>query len=141
MQRTRIVSITILLALSGICALLLLFVDGTYLPNKPCRPITFPDGKRTNRAGTQVAEVPIQTVLSFYDAKLNAQTGSVDFREWSKELRKDGDYLYSCYAVDINLLTTETGCIWVSGSQESTQIKVAVLRGEGGSWSCLRDID
>lgn len=141
MQRTRTASIGILLALCGICALLVLFVDGTYLPNKPCRPITYPDGKRTNGPGMLEAEVPIQTVLAFYDQELSAQIGSTDFREWSKELREDSSYLYSCYAVDINLLTAETGCIWVTGSQKSTQIKTALLRGEGGSWGCLPNMD
>jgi hypothetical protein len=115
-------------------------VDGYYLPFKPCRPITYPDGQITTEKFSHITTTPLDLVLSFYDQRLKAQPVlEADVGEWRKEVLGDTKYLYVCYGVDINGLTTETGCIHVNKEEKGTHITTTLLRSEGGSMQCPRE--
>jgi hypothetical protein len=120
------------------CGLIGLFFEGYYLPFKPCRPITYPDGTRTGKHSSYTSTVSLDTVLSFYDQHLDVQPWPADTGQWRREKLEGSKYLYSCYAGDINGLTTETGCIYVSGEKERSHIETVLFRSEGGNIPCPR---
>lgn len=119
------------------CGLIILFLEGSYLPSKVCRPITYPDGKVTTERFSLKTTDSIEAVLSFYDQQLNAQPWlDAGTNQWGKEALGNSNYLYLCYGVDINRLTTETGCIYVSSRESGSTIEAVLFRSEGGYIQC-----
>jgi len=118
------------------CLLTLLFLDGYYLPYKPCRPITYPDAKKTNAEFSHALNVSIDSVLPFFDHHLDIRTAPVERGQWQREEVTNSKYVYSCISVDINGLTGETGCIYVVKDEQNTRIHSKLLRWEGGSITC-----
>jgi len=112
--------------------------DGYYLPNKPCRPITYPDAKQTTSSFTYTSDESINTLLQFYDQQLNVQAIRTEYGEWAKEQLTSLNYLYSCYSNDVNGMTTETGCIYISSDGVTSYIKTEFFRSEGGHIPCAR---
>ena len=140
----RIVTVGMIgLCLISTCCLAgFLWWDGYYLPNKPCRPITYPTGKiegsGTGRRFAYTSSDPVRSILDFYDKELKAHTGTDygDTGEWYRSEKENGTYLYSCFGNDINGMTTETGCISVSPSASNTLIEGWLFRSEGGHNPC-----
>jgi hypothetical protein len=133
------------MGLTPICACCLagfLWWDGYYLPNKPCRPIAYPagnlEGIGTGRRFAYITSDSVDLVLAFYDTELKSHTGTdyADTGEWYRSRKENGTYLYRCYGVDINGLTTETGCIYVAPSVSGALIEGWLLRSEGGHVQC-----
>lgn len=122
-----------------ICCLIVLFFEGYYLPFKPCRPITYPDGIKKGKQFSYTTTATLDVVLSFYDQHLDIQPWPADREQWRKEELGSSTYLYSCYAGDINGLTTETGCIYISNEGGSTLIETMLFRSEGGNIPCPRN--
>jgi hypothetical protein len=109
--------------------------DGYYLPYKPCRPVEYPDGKVIAQDQHIGVSVPIAAVTGYYDRRLNVRVNAED-GQWNKENLKDARILYWCVAADINRLSAETGCIYLSSAAGKTEIQTMLLRGEGGEWPC-----
>lgn len=75
----------------------------------------------------------------FYSQHLGAQPALLaDKGEWRQEKLSNGTYLFSCYAADINRITTESGCIYVSADGSYTRIEGELNRSEGSNVPCLR---
>jgi hypothetical protein len=110
-----------------------------YLPNKPCRPITYPEGKRTGREGREISYTPdsLDKVFKFYTERLKATEVVPEASDgtWWLE-RRSQQLVFACMAVDINLLTTETGCVYLSEESSKTKIEIQFLRSEGANWYC-----
>lgn len=120
------------------CLGLGLYWDGYYLPNKPCRPITYPAGKRTTSDFIYTGTESIETILRFYDEQLDIQPYPGDTGQWIRETLPDSRYLYSCFGNDINGMTTETGCIYISSDGMTSRITTDFFRSEGGHIPCAR---
>lgn len=139
MKRT-IISITgIILSIAVCCAMIGLFWDGYYLPNKPCRPITYPDARRTTEPFSIMSQDSLDSVLEFYN--LNLATKPIfeaDKGDWKMEKLNDTRYLFSCYGVDINRITTESGCVYVSLEGNYVKIDGDLARSEGSNVPCPR---
>lgn len=119
------------------CLPIVLFFEGSYLPNKPCRPMLYPDGTRTTESQNYTVADPIETVLDYYDRRLDAREPSfADTGQWSREQLSNSTIFYSCYGVDINRITTETGCILVSQEASNTRIQTQLWRSEGAHTPC-----
>ena len=139
MRRNRIIAaFSGLLLVGGGCLILGIFWEGSYLPNKPCRPVVYPEGQTTTEQLSYDINDSIEAVLEFYDQRLNVQPFPGDTGQWRREELSTSKYLYSCYGVDINLLTTETGCIYVNPGGAGTHIETQLLKSEGGSIPCPR---
>lgn len=122
------------------CIAGVLFWDGYFLPQKPCRLLIYPNATRTATPFSLVVPDPVNTVLEFYDEHLSAQPAPLaDFNEWQVEKLSDGSYLYSCYGKDINRITGETGCIYVSVDGANTKIESEFYRSEGSNTPCKRN--
>ncbi|CAG1006274.1 hypothetical protein ANRL4_03614 [Anaerolineae bacterium] len=128
------------LFLVGCCIAAALFFDGYYLPNKPCRPIVYPDGRREPRPFSDVYRVSFDSVLSFYDQNLHIASSPRDTDLWRKERLSTTAYLYSCYAADINGLTAESGCIYVHQEDNATRVETRLLRSEGSNTPCPKNL-
>ena len=140
MKRPIVFITSTVLVLLICCIAAGLFWDGYFLPGKPCRLLTYPDATRTARPFSLVATETIDTVLEFYNEHLSAQPASLaDLNEWQVEKLSEGSYLYSCYGTDINLITTETGCIFVSFDDAYTKIVGEFYRSEGSNTPCERN--
>ena len=77
-------------------------------------------------------------VIRFYDQelpKLERAAETIDFGQWQREY-SEGGAAYTCYGVDINMLTTETGCIYLSPELAATKIELLRFRSEGGNVPC-----
>jgi hypothetical protein len=135
-RKTYAVSIIFLL---GFCGLLSIFLEGFYLPFKPCRPKTYPDGTKTSQQFSQSSSDTLDKVLEFYDKNLDVKPWPADTAQWRREQLGDFNYLYSCFAVDINKLTTETGCIYVSSIDTVVHIEGELMRSEGSNVACPRN--
>lgn len=116
--------------------LLIIFLEGSYLPFKPCRPRTYPDGGKTNQQFSLSSPDSLSNVLSFYDETLDIKPWPADTAQWRREQLGKSNYLYSCFAVDINKLTTETGCIYISNRDSVVHIEGKLLRSEGSNTAC-----
>lgn len=127
-----------LLLVACCCIGVALYWDGYYLPNKPCRPITYPDGQTTTTSFSTTTSDSLDAVLQYYDRQLNVQPYPGDMGQWIRVEQADSEYLYSCASVDINGLTTETGCVYISSQGEATYIETELLRSEGGNNQCSR---
>jgi hypothetical protein len=93
-----------------------------------------PEGERR----VQTTKDPLEEVLLFYDEELAAvrsHYGGRDLGQWQREDSEERVYYY-CYGRDINRVTTETGCIIVSGTTETTVVETIRYRSEGGSVPC-----
>lgn len=141
MRRNTIVmaGIAATLFLCLCCLLAGLFFEGSILPNKPCRPLTYPDGSRTTESRDYTVADPMENVLEYYDRQLSVgEVGSSDTGQWSREDVSSSVVLYTCYGVDINRITTETGCIIVSQEASDTRIRTQLWRSEGAHTPCER---
>ena len=124
------------------CALGAFWLDGYYLTYKTCRPIGYPSGEVAGQGeGKRFAYTTADrsdAVIAFYDQRLKPYVGSyyADLGEWSKSKLPGGNYRYACASVDINRLTTETGCIYVRPGVDGTYIEGWLIRGEGGEAQC-----
>lgn len=84
---------------------------------------------------------PLNKLLSFYDQRLNAKPAlEADVGEWGREELHTDIYLFSCYGVDINRYTTETGCVYVVNQREENKRTVIanLYKGEGANPQCPR---
>jgi hypothetical protein len=138
MRNRLIFTCVTMIALSLLCCLLTgVFLEGSLLPRKPCRPVLYPNGNRTTESLDYAVTDSFDMVVSYYNDQLNAQTPDlVDTGQWSLERLSVSTFLYSCRGVDINGLTTETGCIFVSREASSTRIRTQLWRSEGGHIPC-----
>lgn len=138
-QRVAIILLSIILFVGG-CCLVIIFLDGYYLPFKPCRPVSYPSGEIVIEKFSDITTTSPDSILSFYDENLKPQSPlEANVGQWSKELMGNSKYLYACYGVDINRLTTETGCIYISEEEEGTLIEAILFRSEGGNIPCPRN--
>jgi len=117
--------------------------DGYYLPFKYCRPVAYPSSDMTGLVEgkwfTHTTTNDINEVISFYDARLltgQHQLGNIELGEWRKEHLKDERLLYHCAGTDINLLSTETGCVYISKKDQDTYIESWFFRSEGTHIPC-----
>ena len=110
--------------------------DGYYLPDKPCRPVHYPEGTVETNNTSVITSDPIEVVLNYYDQRLSVKPYPAETGVWSREKLSDSTVLYLCYGTDINRLSTETGCIYLQSSNGQTQIQTMLLRSEGGNDSC-----
>ena len=124
------------------CSSILIFFEGSLLPFKPCLPISYPDGKQLRKPGgewlVQLTEDPSEKVLSFYDEELAAVRSYIsgyELGQWKREDSGDRTYYY-CYGRDLNRVTTETGCISVSVTAETTRVETVRYRSEGSNVPC-----
>ena len=116
-----------------------LFWDGYYLPKKPCRPITYPDARRTTKTFSITTKDSLETVLEFYTQSLGVKPiFDADTGDWRMERLSDKRYLLSCYGADINGVSTESGCIYVSVDGSHTKIDGDLYRSEGSNIPCRR---
>jgi hypothetical protein len=140
MRRSVVFTTSLMLAILMCCIAVGIFWDGYFLPGKPCRLLTYPDATRTAKPYSLVVSDPMNTILEFYDEHLNVQPAPLaDFNEWQVEKLNDGSYLCSCYGKDINRITGETGCIYVSVDGDNTKIKSEFYRSEGSNTPCSRN--
>lgn len=125
-----------------LCTMVALFLDGFYLPGKSCRPLNYPDGRRVATPSVVTTLDPMHQVVQFYDQQLAAQILPDDTMlriaegRWVRKKRGDDAYLYVCYGIDINRLTTETGCISVIAAGSQTHVTTELHRSEGGYTPC-----
>jgi hypothetical protein len=116
-----------------------IFFDGYYLPFKPCRPIRYPDGKRINRELIYETDEDYLKVVDFFTQQLNAEGPLLaDDNEWRVKKLSDYETLFSCYGVDINLITAETGCIYVYDQDQQVIVETSLIRSEGANTPCHR---
>ena len=113
MQKKTIAAGCGVLLVFGLCVAAAVFLDGFYLPGKPCRPAQHPDGQRTASPFQSVVEADLADVLAFYDTALQVQPWPANTGLWTRQGLAPGAFLYACYGADINRLSTETGCIYV----------------------------
>jgi hypothetical protein len=137
MRRPLQLVILAVFAVMACCGVGLVFWDGYYLPNKPCRPISFPEGRRLGGDSSVLSKDTLITVEAFYDKHLAPKpTGVGDIGDWRKDKLTAGGYRYWCFGNDINLLTTETGCIDIREVDAGTVIDYRLRRSEGASAPC-----
>lgn len=121
----------------GLCVAVALFLEGFYLPGKPCRPVRYPDGQRTAEAFQSVTGADLFDVLAFYDRALQVQPWPGDTGLWTRQELTPDVFQYTCYGTDINHLSTETGCIFVLQQTEGTvSVRGVLLRSEGSNVQC-----
>lgn len=142
LNRRKILGLGIILTLIlGCCIGIYVWEGGYYLPYKPCRPISYPDGKVVVNEFSYATDEPLNKLLSFYNQRLNAKSAlEADVGVWSREELHPTIYLFSCYGVDLNRYTTETGCIYiVNQKEEKKRMVIAKLYwGEGADPQCPR---
>ncbi len=125
------------LLILGLFVATAVFLDGFYLPGKPCRPVRYPDGQRTANAFQCVVNADLADVLAFYDNALDVQPRPGDTGLWTRQELAPAVLLYTCYGSDINRLSTETGCITVRRQAQGTvSIEGLLLRSEGSNAQC-----
>jgi len=127
------------------CFGIIIWWDGYYLPYKYCRPVTYPDGNmnglKEGKWFSTTTTASVNSVMVFYDERLltgEHSLGDINLGEWHRKELQDGRLLYECVGIDINLLTVETGCIYISKQNEGTYIESWFLRSEGGTITCSR---
>lgn len=99
--------------------------------------MVYPGGERTGKEISYQTGDNFETVLSYFDRTLAVKPiGIADTGDWRKEKMDQETYLYSCYSADINLLTVETGCIYVVSHGQVTDIRSWLLTGEGSNTPC-----
>ncbi len=120
-----------------LCAGGLVFIDGSYLPYKPCRPLRYQTDQRIGEGVTAEATTDTMTdVIGFYDLHLLPKANGIgENGQWYKHTSSSG-ISYSCSATDINLLTAETGCIDITKEGSRIAIRTELNRFEGSSLPC-----
>ena len=137
-KKKRIAALVVFLLLIPSCVFMWIYLDGYYLPFKPCRPITYPEGQTIVKEISYTTQDSPEVVSQFFNEELGAKPAdivSVD-GAWLKEEVAESVTLYWCRGRDINLSTGETGCIYVSPSGDGTHIRTEFQRWEGSSWLC-----
>lgn len=129
------------------CGLFIVFLDGYYLPNKPCRPIEYPSAERINPKPGEVydylTDSKLESVIVFFDDELNAtilpEYESSEIKASASWVRKKIDettYVYQCISSDINGSTAEQGCLYVKEVEQGTLIETVLWRFETTTWAC-----
>lgn len=137
MRPSQLFILIFMIVLVLCCISVAIFWDGYYLPMKTCRPITYPEGQRITRTFSVNTQDSTEMVLEFYTNKLNANSAStVEKGKWRMQLLEEDQYLFSCYANDINRITTESGCVYISSEKERTYIVGKFYRSEGSNVQC-----
>lgn len=114
-----------------------IYLDGFFLPNKPCRPIKYPNMQRASQSFEYVVVKEIGDVLTFYDESLQVAPWPANAGLWSRQALSSTEFLYTCYAFDINHFSTETGCIYIKQeAQGEVAITGLLLRSEGSNAQC-----
>jgi hypothetical protein len=126
----------VILSLCTCCIAGGLWWDGYYLPYKPCRPLTYPDGKVVTEATSSTTLISIDTVEKYYDQRLAVKPDQAETGHWRRRNVPNARVFYDCPATDINRLSTETGCIYLWSSDGKTYIQTLLLRSEGGNDQC-----
>jgi len=131
----------IILLLIVCCGLIVLFWNGYYLPQQPCRPISYPGGQTTTAENASyITPDNIEIVLHFFDRHLDAADPSVAVtNQWRKVKTNGSSYLYYCYAGDVNLITTESGCIYIKPDGNNTLVRSMFFRSEGTNTPCPQE--
>lgn len=124
----------------------IIFWDGYYLPNKPCRPISYPDGDKLNEEGEIrrfETQDSVDEVLQFYDQRLDAilLKGPDDVENWllDRWVRlklEENSYMYQCLATDINRITQEEGCIYIKEISDGSEVEIIFHRFEEAAFDC-----
>ena len=123
------------------CLMPVLFLEGSYLPFKICRPIGYPDGSRIKLAEGKLSVQQTNDSINFFDDALPTHVSTflgTDLGQWQKR-QTDANIVYACYGHDINLLTTETGCIYVRAIDGGTRVEYVRFRSEGGHTPCPKN--
>ena len=131
----------ILIGFFALCMIIIscsLFVDGYYLPFKPCRPLVYDTNLSSGQgSSTFVTSDKMVNVINFYDQHL--KQGSVSSFEngvWRKTDNTADLVAYSCSSVDVNMITAETGCIYIIKEINGVRIVSELTRNEGSSVPC-----
>lgn len=139
MRHSILIIVTIIGSFMLCCISVALFWDGYYLPNKPCRPITYPNAKTTTESFSILTQDSLESVLEFYSQNLRTKSIYIaDTGDWTMEELSTNKYLFSCYAPDMNRITTESGCVYVSFEKTYTRIEGNLTRSEGSNVPCMR---
>lgn len=121
-----------------------IYWDGYYLPLKPCRPITYPDGEHITREISYTTQDSLKTVSQFFEQRLSPRLVEgleIENGQWMKMEVDNELTLYWCESVDINRTTGETGCIYVRPEGDKTNIETEFIRFEGANWLCSEFYD
>lgn len=130
----------ILLLVGGVLlcpSLLYLFIDGYYLPFKPCRPMVYPSGepmgkgRRDNLVGDSFVQV-----VAFYDQRLQPTTQKNIIGHWRTTDRRPDIVAYACSAGDINGTTGEQGCMYLLPMAGGTRVITELNVYEGSTVPC-----
>lgn len=114
-----------------------IYLDGFFLPNKPCRLVKYPNTQRTAQPFEYVVTMEIGDILAFYDESLPVKLWPANTGLWSRQELSPTAFLYACYGTDINHLSTETGCIYIRQRTEgSVEVTGMLLRSEGSNAQC-----
>jgi hypothetical protein len=119
-----------------LCLCLCIYVDGSLLPYKPCRPVAYPQSLPGLQHDTATTTDSLDTVKAFYDQRLNIQEGSGQLGVWVRSAIDQSHYSYTCRAIDLNFTTAEAGCITISAEGEGTIITTKHMRAEGSIPVC-----
>jgi hypothetical protein len=86
----------------------------------------------------QITTDPMEKVLLFYDEQLSQIQTHIfgnNLGQWEKEEIGNRVHYY-CYGGDLNRATSETGCISIHKTAETTRIDIVRYRSEGGNTPC-----
>jgi len=112
-----------------LCGCVGVLVIGSLLSTKPCRPIIYPTGKIVTERESIMTSDPIETVLAYYNGKLNVKSNSIaDTGDWRRNTLDNQGYMFSCSSLDFNRITTETGCLMVSADASGTRIEAILIK-------------
>lgn len=118
------------------CICIFLFLEGSLLPFKACRPIMYNQTERIKISEGQrvsyITDDSIEEVLSFYDRTLTDLQYNIISPGYTGQWKKwyySGYIHYDCYGNDINFLTGEVGCIYISREGDGTVIEARRYRG------------
>lgn len=134
-RRMLMIGSVISLLCIALCAV---FWDGFYLPYKPCRPLVYASGQSSNQARTTIiTSDAFDQVINFYNQHLNPQPAAGFATGVWRQLDTQATFVsYACSSSDINMLTAETGCIFIIKEADKTSIVTELLTSEGSSVPC-----
>ena len=123
----------------SLCLLSLIWYDGYFLPHKPCRPISYPNGEKPwlkpGQSYFHSTNDSVDKVLQFYTNRL-IKVDEDGIFWWELEQLEEFKYLYKCAATDLNGLTIESGCIFVSQNEDVTLIETILYRSDTVTRPC-----
>lgn len=84
-----------------LCTGAAVFWEGSLLPGKPCRPVSYPDAQTITE--TTLLSTPNDTsvVQLYYDSYLRVETGAQEETDgrWYKTVTASGEATYVCYSI------------------------------------------